>query len=564
MGRSEAVQLFVERAQRQLPDFQLTRARAPAVAQLCIHLDGIPLALELAAARIRSLSIEQINARLHDRFKLLTSANRTVLPRQQTLRATLDWSYDLLTGDERLLLQRLSVFAGGWTLEAAEQICAGEGVDNCDVLDLLASLADKSLVMAEQKDERARYRLLETMRQYAQVKLVESGGSDAVRGRHRNYFLALAEEAKPNLMGVEQAAWLQRLEEEHENLRAGLDWSLEEAGSGAGLRFCGAMQRFWWTRGHLSEGREWCGRVLAKEEGDELSPGYAMVLSVAGTLAYYQGDYPAARALHEKSLAIWREVGDRRGIALALNGLGSVDAEQGDFASARARREESLAISRELGARAGIAAALNNLGNVVADQGDYPAARALHEEGLAINRELGDRWSIAISLYNLGDFACEQGDYPAAGALYEESLAIRRDLGDRRGIALALNGLGNVDAEQGDYPAARVLYEESLAIRREQGDRWGIAFALEGLAAVVAALANSLRAARIWGAAERLREEIGAPLPPYERPRYGRRVAAARAALRDDAAFEHAWQEGRALTIEQGIALALSEAVART
>ena len=234
------MQLFVERARRQLPDFALTTAHAAAVAQLCIHLDGIPLALELAAARIRALSIEQINARLHDRFKLLTSASRTALPRQQTLRATLDWSYDLLTSAERLLLQRLSVFAGGWALEAAEQVCAGEGLENCDILELLTSLSDKSLVMAEQKDERARYRLLETMRQYAQEKLWESGGSEAVRGRHRNYFLALAEEAEPKLMGTEQAAWLQHLEEEHENLRASLDWCLDRAGSDAGLRLCGS------------------------------------------------------------------------------------------------------------------------------------------------------------------------------------------------------------------------------------------------------------------------------------------------------------------------------------
>ena len=445
---------------------------------MCIHLDGIPLALELAAARIRTLSIEQINARLHDRFKLLTSANRTVLPRQQTLRATLDWSFDLLTSDERLLLQRLSVFAGGWTLDAAEQVCAGEHLENCNILDLLTSLCDKSLVVAEQKGERARYRLLETMRQYAQEKLEESGVGEAVRERHRDYFLALAEEAEPKLIGAEQAEWLRRLEEEHENLRAGLDWSLVEAGSGGGLRLCGALQRFWWTRGHLSEGREWCVRVLAKAEGDERSEEHAMVLGAAGTLADYQGDYPAARALFEESLAIRRHLDDRRGIAQALNGLASVDAEQGDYVSARARREESLAINRELGNRRGIASALNNLGNVVADQGDYPAARALHEEGLAISRELGDGRSIAISLYNLGDFACEEGDYPAARALYEESLVYRRELGDRRGLAIVLTGLGNVDAEQGDYPAARAMYEESLAIRRELGDRgWHCLFA---------------------------------------------------------------------------------------
>jgi tetratricopeptide (TPR) repeat protein len=386
-----------------------------------------------------------------------------------------------------------------------------------------------------------------------------SGGGEAVRDRHCDYFLAVAEEAERKLTGVEQAAWLQRLEEEHENLRAALDWSLVEAGSGRDLRFCGALQRFWWMRGHLSEGRESCRRVLAKAEGDDQTELHAKVLNAAGALAYYQGDYPAARARHEESLAIARKLADRGGIARSLNNLGNVHYEEGDYSSARTRREEALAIHREMGDRVGVAIALNNLGNTVAEQGDYAAARALHEEGLAINRELNDRSGIAISLNNLGDFACEQGDHQAARSLYEEGLAIKRELGDRVGIAIALNGLGNVDAEQGDYLSARVRYEESLAIRRDLGNRRGIVYSLEGLAAVVAALGSSLRAARIWGAAERLREEFGAPLPPNERPRYDRRVAAVRAALRDEVAFVRAWQEGRALTIEQAIALALSE-----
>ena len=563
MGRSEAVQLFVERARRQLPDFELTNAGAPAVAQLCIHLDGIPLALELAAARIRSLSIEQIHARLHDRFKLLTGGNRTALPRQQTLRATLDWSYDLLTGEERLLLQRLSVFAGGWTLEAAEQVCVGEGLENCEVLDLLASLSDKSLVMAEQKDAHSRYRLLETMHQYAREKLVESGGGEAVRARHRDYFLVLAEEAEPKLLGAEQAAWLRRLEEEHENLRASLDWSLGEAESGAGLRLCGALQQFWWTRGHLSEGREWCVRLLGKAGGEERTQERAKVLNAAGGLAYHQGDYAAARARHEESLAIVRELGDRSGIARSLNNLGNVLHDEGNHASARARYEESLAIRRQLGDRRGMASSLNNLAQIAFYQGDYPAARALNEESLAIKRQLGDRRGIAFSLHNLGSVAFDQGDYPAARALNEECVAIMRELGDRGGVVASLGNLANVAFEQGDYPAAGALFEQGLAIQRELGDMRAIASSLEGLSAVVAALGSSLRAVRIWGAAERQREEIGSPLPPNERPRYGRRVAAARAALGDDAAFDRAWQEGRALTLEQAIALALSETLER-
>jgi len=563
VARSEAVQLFVERARRQLPDFELTAARAPAVAQLCIHLDGIPLALELAAARVRSLSIEQINARLHDRFRLLANGNRTALPRQQTLRALVDWSYDLLTDAEKLLLQRLSVFAGGWTLEAAEQVCVGEGMEGCEVLDLLTSLSDKSLVMSEQSDEHSRYRMLETIRQYAREKLDASGGGEAVRRRHRDYFLVLAEEVEPNLMGAEQGAWLQRLDEEHENLRTSLDSSLGDAGSEAGLRLCAALQRFWITRGHLSEGRECCERVLARSGGEERTEERAKALNTAGILAYYQSDYPAARALHEESLAIRRQLDHRRGIATSLNSLGNVLYEVGEFVSAQALHEESLAIKRELGDRRGMAASLNNLGNVAVDRCDFASARALYEESLAIERELGDRGEIATLLNNLGNVLFEDGDYVAAQALDEESLAIMRELGDRAGIASSLNNLANLAFEQGAFGSARVLHEEGLAIDRELGDRWGMAFALEGLAAVVAALGNSLRAARLWGAAARLREEIGAPLPPNERPRYDRRVTAARAALGDDTAFDRSWQEGRTSTLEHAMELALENTVER-
>ena len=557
----EAVRLFIDRALLARADFQVTHQNAATLASVCYRLDGIPLAIELAATRVRSLSIEEIDGKLDQRFRLLTGGSRTALPRQKTLRALIDWSYDLLTEAERLLLQRLSVFAGGWTLEAAEQVCVGEGIEDCDVLELLTSLADKSLVMVEQKDEHSRYRLLETIRQYAREKLVEAGGSDAIRGRHRDYFLRLAEDAEPNLMGAEQAAWLQRLEDEHENLQGSLDWSVAQPGSGAGLRFCGALQRFWITRGHLSEGREWCVRVLARPGGDGQTQARAKALNTAGILAYYQTDYPAARALHEKSLAIRRQLGDRRGIATSLNNLGNVLYERGDYVSARALHEESLAIKRELGDRRGVAGSLNNLGNVALDRCDFVSARALYEECVAIMRELGDRGDMATSLDNLGIVFYEEGDYVSARKLLGESLAIMRELGDRAGIATSLNNLGNVACEQGDFAAARALHEEGLAIDRELVDRWGTAFALEGLAAVVAALGISARAARLWGAAERLREEIGSPLPPNDRRRYVRRVAATRATLGDDAAFDRAWQEGRALTIEQAIALALSETV---
>jgi predicted ATPase/class 3 adenylate cyclase/Tfp pilus assembly protein PilF len=559
----EAVQLFTERALLARPDFQVTPQNAATLAAICYRLDGIPLAIELAAARVRLLSVEEINHKLDQRFRLLTGGSRTALPRQQTLRSLIDWSYNLLHDPEQLLLQRLSAFAGGWTLAAAEQVCAGEGVEDWAALDLLTSLADKSLLVVEQSDEHSRYRLLETVRQYARERLLESGGGEAVRVRHRDYFLMLAEEVEPKLLAAEQAEWLRRLDEEHENLRSALEWSLAEAESGAGLRLCGALYRFWWARGYLAEGRKWCARILAKEGAAQRTLECAKVLMTAGNLAWHQTDYPAARALGEESLAISRECGDREGTAQSLNNLGNAAVEQGDYPAARALYEESLAIRREMGDRRGVASVLGNLGNVAYERGDFTAARALSKEALAILRELGDRGRIADALNNLGNVAYDQGDLASARALNEESLAISRELCDRDGIASSLHSLGGVAYLQGDLASARALYKESLANRRELGDRLGIARALEGLAAVAAALGSSLRAARIWGAAQRLREEIGTPLSPTERSRYDQRGAAARAAVGDDAAFDRAWQEGHALTLKQAIELASEETAER-
>jgi predicted ATPase/class 3 adenylate cyclase len=563
IAQFEAVQLFTDRAVLARTDFRVTAQNAATLASVCSRLDGIPLALELAAARMRSLSLEAIDRNLNERFRLLTGGSRTALPRQQTLRSLIDWSYDLLNDPAKRLLQRLSVFSGGWRIEAAERICAGEGVQEGEVLDLLTSLADKSLVLGEQVDQHFRYRLLETVRQYARERLAESGGGDAIRQRHHDFFLALAKEAESRLSGAEQSAWLQCLEEEHDNLRSALEWSVVDAGADGGLRLCGALQGFWTTRGHLSEGREWCRRALEKVESGQRMEERARVLNAAGELAYYQGDFPAARARHEESLAIKRELQDRSGIAASLNSLGNVAYEQGDFVSAQALYDESLSIARELGDRWYIANLLNNLGSVALDQGNVAAARALHEECLAIKRELGDRRGIAASLNNLAIAAYDQGDYPAARALAEESLAIKREMGNRWGIAASLSVLGDAACEQGDLALARALHEEGLAIRRELGDKGRIAYSLEGLAAIVAALGSSLRAARIWGAAAHLRAEVGSPLAPIEQPQYNRRVAAARAAPGDVAVFDRAWQEGRALTLEQAIELALEDALER-
>ena len=550
----EAVALFIERAIAVKPAFAVTNENAPAVAEICYHLDGLPLAIELAAAHARVLPPQRMLTELSHRLSFLTRGARDLPARQRTLRGAIDWSHDLLTGAEQKLFRRLAVFVGGSTLEAIEAVCNSES--GLNVLETIESLVGKSLVKQTEATGEPRFAMLETIREYAAERLVAAGEEERVKERHRDNFLSLAEQAEPKLIGAQQAEWLQRLEEEHENLRAAINWSLGETGAAAGLRLCGALQRFWWTRGHLAEGREWCARVLGKTGAEERTLERAKVLSGAGVLAIYQADYPAARALHEECLAIRRELGDRRGVAASLGNLGTVARIQGDIRSARLLHEESLAIRRELGSRGSIARSLNNLGNVALDQGDYAAARQLFEETLEITRELGDRWSIANALNNLGEIAYAQADYPAAQSLHEECLAIMRELGERKSIANSLSNLGDVARQSGDFAAARALYKNSLVIQRELGDTAKIAESLEGLASVVAALGISLRAARIWGAAEGLREGIGSPPRPYERPNYDQHVAAARR-RGDNAAFARAWQDGRALTLDQAIELAL-------
>ncbi len=430
-------------------------------------------------------------------------------------------------------------------------------LDSFEAGELLASLVDKSLVVFDEAD--GRYRLLETVRQYARDRLFETGEAETWRDRHLAHFLALGEEAEPQLTGGDQQAWLDRLETEHDNLRAALESSSASCDPEAGLRLAGAIWRFWYVRGHLSEGRGWLGGLLAVDASGQTFAVRAKALTGAGNLATTQSDHAAARAFHEESLALRRTIGDRVGIATSLNNLGNVATKNGDHEGARVLYEESLALRRELGDRWGIAMSLDNLGIVASNQGDCAGARALHEESLALRRELGDRGGIAMTLNNLGSVAIEQGEYAEARALHEESLALRRELGDRWGIAMSLNNLGNVACEQGDNAGAMALHEKSLAIYRELGDQGGIASSLEGIAAGAAAVAASARAVHLWGAAERLREEIGSRMMSADRGPYERQVAAARAGVGDDAAFDRAWQEGRALALERAIELAVQE-----
>lgn len=480
-----AIQLFVERAVSAHSTFQLTRREeVEAVCRICRRLDGIPLAIELAAARVRSLTVEDINGKLDQRFRLLTGGSPTALPRQQTLRSLIDWSYNLLGEEERALLCRLSVFSGGWTLEAAETICTGDLVEEWEMLDLLTSLVDKSLVVAETTGASVRYRLLETVRQYARDRLLDGGTAPIWRNRHLAFFLKLAEELEANTGSASQQELISHLEEEHDNLRAALDWSLKEKEGSASLRLCGGLQSFWRMRGHYTEGREWCSRVLGAVEAQVRTLERAKALNTAGILANLQGDYVSARVYHEESLDLFRELGDKRGIAGSLHGLGNVTSNQGDYTSARNHYEESLTLKRELGDRSGIGAALHNLGNVAKNQGDYASARAYYEESLGLFREIGHRQFLCNALTNLGRVAALSGDNSRASTYFEESLSIYKASRDRHGIATSMIHLGNLAHSQSDSARAQTYYEESLILYREMADRSGIGSALNNLGGV--------------------------------------------------------------------------------
>jgi predicted ATPase/class 3 adenylate cyclase len=633
----EAVQLFADRARLSQSSFAITASNAPAVARICQRLDGIPLALELAAARVKVLPLEKLNERLDDMFRLLTGGSRTALPRQQTLRALIDWSYHLLTEAEQALLRHLSVFAGGWTLEAAEAVCsdeedrrqkaegspgpwnAGSSIDApprlpsafcllpSDVLDLLTSLVEKSLVLYEEQGGEGRYRLLETVRQYARDRLLEGGEAAAVRDRHLACFLRMAEEVEPHLAGPDQARWFDQLEADHDNMRAALRWSAESMGLDQALRLAGTLARFWDVRGHLTEGRQWLTQILGAVEtaaSGGASPApliVAKALTSAGGLAYRQGDDATARSCFERALCLRREVGDTHGIALSFLNLANVEQQQGNYETAAALFDESLGMLREAGDTTGVANCLNNLANVAQERGDYARARSLHAESLALKRQLGDPTNIASSLNNLGNVAASQEEYGEAQALLEESLAISREIGDRPAIARSLNNLGLVLKAGGDSERAVSLFEESLALRRALGDKGGtvtclanlgevaivrreygvshsryreglelaatlgekrrIGACLQGLAALAGIWNQWERASRLFAAAVALREAVGISLDAVDQADHDARVAAVRVAL-GETAFVAAWAEGSTLTLDAAVACALEPGVA--
>jgi predicted ATPase/DNA-binding XRE family transcriptional regulator len=576
-----AVALFVQRARAVKPTFALTSADARAIAAICRRLDGLPLAIELAAARIKLLPPPKLLARLEARpdarLGVLSGGARDLPERQQTLRRAIGWSYDLLDTREQRLWRRLAVFSGGWTLEAAEAVCSGSGVENSgaqhgeldgdlddDLFEDFVALVGKSLVVsAEQPDAEPRFTQLETLREFALERLEAVGEAETLRRRHALHYRALAEAIEPQLKGTEQERWLDWLEREHDNLRSALQWAHAHRETELGLRLAGALWWFWQVHGHLSEGRAWLHRLLALDgrgpTGGTDAPDSvcaavrAKALEGAGNLASRQGDYAQAVTLLEESLELYRTLGARRGISDVLNVLGMIADEQGAYERAVALLEESLALRRDLGLTRGIGATLNNLGNVALHRADYVRAVALYEEGLTLFRQLGDLWATAVALNNLGTALRNQRDWRRALPLFEESLALQRELGDQRGVAIALNNLGAAARTQGDLERAAALYRESVALHVEVGYKVGVAESLEGLAEVCAAQGRPSGATRLYAAAATLRTAAGMPLPPVDVEDHDRTLASLRLTL-GDAGFAAAWSAGERMTPGQVLA----------
>ena len=546
----EAVCLFIERATDVKPDFEVTNDNAPAVAEICVRLDGLPLAIELAAARVKMLPPEALLSRLSQRLKLLTGGARDLPARQQTLRNTIEWSYDLLSEGEKQLFWRMSPFSGGRTLQALEEVCNHDGNLLIDVFDGVQSLLDKSLLQQRAGgrgggggggDGEPRFWMLETIHEYSREKLGDSGEAEALYREHAQYFLRLVEEAEPHLRGARQVEWLDRLEEEHDNLRAALGharYNTQEEDRLIGLRTAGALQRFWELRGYLTEGREQLAAALVgtttgvatKEPGpsqgsrsEAAGSARGKALGAVGTLALRQGDYEAQRAYSEEALAAYRLAGDKIGIAnsLVLVGVGAY--YQGEYDRARTLNEESLAIFREVGDKGGIAVTLLSLGVVAYLQGEYDRARTLTEESLAIRREQGDKWGSAVLLNNLGNIAYMAGDFEQAHAVHTESLRMGVELGHKGGIAMSLAGVG----------------EAAIGLGKREGK---VDWVEKGAA--------------LLGASDGLHKEIEAIREGDDAIPYDHATEAGMAQLGEER-FERLREEGRAMSMEEAVEYAL-------
>jgi predicted ATPase len=598
LSRYEAIRLFVQRAQDVKPDFALTDENAQAVTDICQRLDGLPLAIELAAARIKVLPPHALLVRLDSRLTLRGGA-RDLPARQQTLRNTIEWSYDLLNEEEKILFRRSAVFAGGFTVQAAEAVCNATGDLKMEILEAMAALLDESLLRRDAEVEgEPRFSMLETIREYALERLVESREADTIQRRHADFFLGLAEQIEPRLRTGEREAGLKLLEADHDNLRAALAWSQTADERETGLRLAGALWWFWYLGGHWSEGRGWLEGMLARTEAGSPAAirakallgagvlasgqgdgavalprlresaaqfrevgeqrGLAYALAFLGMVMPWHGDAMGARAVLEESVALFRETGEKWGLALALGNRGDALMILGEDEDARSQSEESVALFRELGDKWGLAVALNNLGSMALRRGDDAAARTWLEESVAILREVGDKSFIGYPLVQLGEVARHAGDYKRAAALYEEGLAQYREVGSKWGIGLSMQNLGTVAMEQGEYGRAGALFEESLPLQRELGDTSSIATSLAGLAGIAVAAGQHERAAQLLGAAQALLDRTSTGLHPADRIELEREIAAVRMQLGEET-FASAWGKGRAMTLEQVIAYVLHD-----
>jgi non-specific serine/threonine protein kinase len=571
LAQVPAVEFFLARARAVSPGFTLTSENAAAVAGICTQLDGLPLAIELAAARVKVLSPAAILERLQSRRQVLAMGLRDLPVRQQTLQAAIDWSHELLLVDERALLRRLSVFAGGFTLEAAEAVASGTEVGEGHLLNRLTRLLDKSLILRDGHEPRSRYRLLETVRQYAEQRLRESGEMDGVRSRHLEWCLNLAERAEPELQGRDQPVWLDLLEQEHDNFRAALGWSLETDAVDGALRLAGALWGFWYVRGYWTEGRRWLENVMGAPTGASGAL-RAKAANALGVLLWAQGEYDGTAERCEEAAGLCRATDDSAGLAFSLNLLGLVMRHRGDHGRAAEMLEESLTLRRALGDTWGVASSLSSLGILASHGGDYGRATRLLEESLALRRQLGDRGGIAECFYFLGIVRFHERDHRRAAAHFEQCLRLFRELGDRSGIASSLLNLGMVAQYLGHSDRATRQYSESLSLRHALGDRLGVAECFERLAELAHAQGQHKRAARLAGAVDVLRDRSGQPGVPSpsgeptaeqavhvaEHVQEAGRQPAAGAARRAEAGLAAARTEGRAMSLEQAVQYALA------
>jgi len=519
IGGHDSVRLFLERARMRLSDFSLTRENAAAVAEVCRKLEGIPLAIELAAARMGVLAANQVAEKLEDSLGLLSTGPRTASPRQRTMRAAIGWSHGLLSEGEKQLFARLSTFSGGFTLEAVEAVGPGGAVEEGEVLDILSALVDKSLVVAETTAEaRVRYRMLESIRQYAQERLEEGGEAEAIRHKHAAFYLKLAERAEPQLKGPGQVEWLKRLEEDSDNLRTAMAWLLEKGDYEVAVRMAHALWIFWMIHGHQGEGRRWIEEALAK--GKMLTThAQAKALSVQFSTYYGLGNPERMERIAEEAAALFRQVGDKLGLAYVLACLATVKMQLGDADRAIALFEEALDLGREVGDMWGVSGGLGHLGSIYLGRGDYEQARHYFEEGLALSRQIGNKLAASTAFY---------------------------------GLALAAQG-------QGDHERAAGLYTEGLKSSVAAGDKANLAYCLDGLAQVASAQQQTERAALLFGAAEASLEAAGGTVYPFvqERSVHEQVVEVVRSQLHE-ATFSSAWAKGAVMSMGEAVEYALS------